>query len=106
MATDNGVLLAVGVGGPLIGGLLTYLGTRVAAGPSIAQSLTARFSALVDRQEKERAKLEAVARDLEIMVVKLLAWSDEVVEIADERGLDLPPRPRFLPKVEPFRRSM
>ena len=109
-APDNWlVLLAVGIGGPLVGGLVTYLGTRTTARPSEEQSLTERFKALVDRQEVERQtleaarakleldvmKLERVAEDLEIMVVRLMAWSEQVTAAAEREGWDLPERPKF-----------
>lgn len=109
-APDNWiVLLAVGIGGPLVASALTYLGTRTSAKPSAEQARTAHFDALVGRLEKEvdrrvadnvkleseLLKLEAVAADLEVMVIRLLAWADEVSVEAERRGLDLPVRPKF-----------
>lgn len=95
MPDNPWVLVVVGVGGPLLAAIVTYLGTRLSAGPLADQALTAKFSALVDRQERERAKLEAVAADLEVMVIRLLRWADEVAEIAETGRLELPERPRF-----------
>lgn len=95
MADNGWVLVAVGIGGPLVGAAIAYLGARHTARPAIEQALTAKFSALVDRQEREIAKLEAVAADLEVMLIRLLAWADEVSTVAERRNIAIPPRPRF-----------
>ncbi len=54
-----------------------------------------RLTTLADLQEKERKKLEAVAADLEVMVIKLIAWADEATILAERRNVKLPPRPKF-----------
>jgi hypothetical protein len=87
----------------IIGGLLT---ARVTSKPATDEALTERFTALVDRQELERKnlvedfdrrekKLEAVAADLEVMVIKLIEWADEVTVRGNQQGWILPPRPKF-----------
>lgn len=95
MADNGWVLVAVGIGGPLAGATVAYLAARHSARPTIEQALTAKFSALVDRQEREIAKLGAVAADLEVMVIRLVAWADEVSTVAERRNVTIPPRPRF-----------
>lgn len=96
------VLLAVGIAGPLIGAMAGFAAARVNAKPAEEQALTERFKALVDRLETERGHMEAeivkldrVARDLEIMVIHLMAWGERAVEVASEEGVRLPPRPKF-----------
>lgn len=87
----------------LVGPLIT---ARVMRKPSADEALTKRFEALIDRQEEERQhltadfekrekKLERVAGELEVMVLRLIEWADEVTVKAKRRGVDLPPRPKF-----------
>lgn len=71
--------------------------------PATDEALTKRFTELVDRQGVEREKLEkhiikmeTVAADLEVMVLKLTAWRDDVIVLMRMRGiLDFPEPPKF-----------
>lgn len=88
------------------GAVLGVVTARITAKPATDEALTERFTALVDRQELERKnlvedfdrrekKLEAVAADLEVMVIKLIEWADEVTVTGSREGWALPPRPKF-----------
>ncbi len=94
---------AVAVVAALAGPLVT---ARIVRKPSADEALTKRFEALIDRQEEERQhltadfekrekKLERVAGELEVMVLRLIEWADEVAVTAKRRGVGLPPRPKF-----------
>lgn len=89
---DNWLAL---VAGPLVGGLLTYFATRLTARPAAEQALTVKFTALIDRQEHERVKLEKIAAELEVMVVLMVDWADQVIDLAEANDLELPLRPKF-----------
>lgn len=79
----------------MISGLAALAVARIGSGPNSEQAATARFTALIDRQEAERVKLEKVAAELEVMVVLLLDWADQVEEKSEEADFELPPRPKF-----------
>lgn len=76
--------------------------SKAAAGPAAEEALTQRFNSLVDRMTEERLRLEReiekqakVATDLEVMVIRLVDWGDEVVARMALLGVEHPPRPRF-----------
>lgn len=106
MAPDTlGTLWTLGAAaaGGGISALGVVLAARMTAKPSEAAALTERYTALMDRQTTEReylerqiAKLETVASDLEIMVLRLNEWRDEVVILMRMRGIvDYPTPPKY-----------
>ena len=90
-----GELLAPVLGGSIVSAAAAYLVAKITSGPTTEQALTAKFTALIDRQEHERVKLERVAADLEVMVIRLIDWADQVCEVAEDNDLEIPPRPKF-----------
>lgn len=85
----------ISAGSAVAASILTILTTRIASKPAADQVVLNRLTALADLQEKERKKMEAVTADLEIMVIRLVEWADEVTVIADRRNVKLPKRPKF-----------
>jgi hypothetical protein len=90
----------VAAGSAVAGSVLTLIGARITSGPPADQVMINRFTALADLQEKERKKLEVVAADLEVMVIRLMEWADEVVIVAERRRVELPPRPKFAHHID------
>lgn len=107
MAWDPVIITSAVAGlAAIFGSAVTVLVARISAGPSTEDALTNRFEALVNRQEIERlalvkdfdareAKLERVAADLEVMVIRFMEWADEVTVVAALHNVELPARPKF-----------
>lgn len=94
--TDLTIGVALIAAGSALGAsVITILTTKITTKPAADQVVLNRLTTLADLQEKERKKLETVAADLEVMVIKLLAWADEVTIVAERRHVELPPRPQF-----------
>lgn len=94
------VTACIGVAGAIV--VPIWVG-RQNAQAATDTALTARFSALIDRQTAEREhlerqilKMETVTADLEVMVIKLTAWRDDVIVLMKMRGIvDFPEPPKF-----------
>jgi hypothetical protein len=83
---------------------------RQVSKPATDAALTQRFTELVDRQTKERIhlerqilKLETIAADLEVMVIKLTAWRDDVIVLMRMRGIEDYPEPPKFNGASPYR---
>ena len=90
-----GELLAPVIGGSIVSAVAAFLVAKITSGPTTEQALTAKFTALIDRQEAERLKLEKIAGELEVMVVLLIDWADQVEDQAEVADFQLPQRPKF-----------
>lgn len=99
MADPTLITALVAAGSAVAGSALTIVAARITSKPAADQVALNRFTALADLQERERKKLEVVAADLEIMVIKLMEWADEVVIVAERRRVELPPRPKFAHRI-------
>lgn len=114
MALDSAIIVGlIAAGAAAFGAGITVFTAKIGAGPNVTNAQTARFTALIDRQDIERKalldefewrtldqaqkmeKLERVTADLEAMVVRFIEWADEVTLVALQRGVELPPRPKF-----------
>lgn len=94
------VIGTIAAASAVFGSLVTILTARVASKPAADQVALNRLTVLADLQERERKKLETVAADLEIMVIRFIEWADEVVIVAERRHIELPPRPKFAHHID------